>query len=61
MLGHSTMPIIPLPDDSRLYAEMAFREKEKLHQHRARMSFTRKIKMLDELFLMQKELEKLRN
>ncbi len=39
----------PLPPDSKTYAELAFREKEVLRKKRARMSFKRKLEMLDRL------------
>jgi hypothetical protein len=39
----------PLPPDSKTYAELAFREKEALRRKRARMSFKRKLEMLDRL------------
>ena len=53
------MKNIPLPAGSREYAERAFVEKEKLRQRRARWSFTRKIKALDRLLELSKDLPKL--
>ncbi|MBI4203086.1 MAG: hypothetical protein HY532_08250 [Chloroflexi bacterium] len=41
--------ISDLPPDSKAYAELAFREKEALRKRRARMSFKRKLEMLDRL------------
>jgi hypothetical protein len=38
-----------LPADSKTYAELAFREKEKWHRRRERMSLARKLEVLDRL------------
>ena len=43
------MPKKDLPADSKSYAELAFREKEKWHRRRARMSLVRKLEILDRL------------
>ena len=40
---------IPLPKDSKAYAELAFREKEKWHRRRKRMSLARKLEALDRM------------
>ena len=53
------MKMKDLPADSRLYAEMAFREKEEWRRRRARMSLTRKVEALDRLLSMAKEIPKL--
>lgn len=53
------MKMADLPADSRLYAEKAFREKEKWHRRRSRMSLTRKIRALDRLLLMAEEIPRL--
>jgi len=49
----------PLPGDSKSYAELVFREKEKLHRRRVKMSLTRKLEVLDRLRVRGKELAKL--
>ena len=54
------MPKIPLPADSKAYAELAFREKEKWHRRQARMSFACKLEVLDELRQRGKILKELR-
>ena len=43
------MTKLRLPADSKAYAELVFREKEKWHRRRARMSFSRKLEVLDQL------------
>ncbi len=43
------MPKKDLPADSKSYAELAFREKERWHRRRARMSLARKLEVLDRL------------
>ena len=48
-----------LPADSKLYSKLVFLEKEKWHRRRERMSFTRKIEVLDRLLKMAVELPKL--
>lgn len=48
-----------LPADSKSYTEMAFREKEKWHQRRAKMSLTKKIETLDRLLEMRKHIPKI--
>ena len=48
-----------LPTDSKRYSGRAFSAKEEWHHRRARMSFTRKIDMLDRLLEMSKTLPKL--
>jgi hypothetical protein len=48
-----------LPADSRLYSELAFQQKEKRRRARERMSFTRKIEILDRLLEMSKGLPRL--
>ncbi len=50
------MKRVPLPADSRRYAEQAFLAKEQWHRRRARMSFTRKMQAMDRLWEMAKEL-----
>ena len=47
---------IPLPADSRRYAEQAFLAKEQWHRRQAGMSFTRKVQAMDQLWEMAKEL-----
>lgn len=48
-----------LPTDSKRYSERACSAKEEWHLCRTRMSFTRKIDMLDRLLEMSKTLPKL--
>ena len=48
-----------LPADSRRYSELAFQEKERRRQRQSRMSLTRKIRILERLFEMRKDLPKL--
>ena len=43
------MKQVALPPGSKRYSEMAFRQKEIYHQRRRRMSFTRKLAVLDRL------------
>ena len=43
------MAKVRLPADSKSYAELVFREKEKWRRRRARMSFSRKLEELDRL------------
>ena len=43
------MPKKTLPPNSKTYAEQAFREKEKWHRRQARMSFKRKLEVLERL------------
>ena len=43
------MAKIPLPADSKAYAELAFREKAKWRRRQERMSFVRKLEALDRL------------
>ena len=43
------MPKKPLPPDSKTYGEQAFREKEKWHRRQERMSFKRKLEVLERL------------
>ncbi len=50
------MAKIKLPADSKAYGEFAFREKEKWHRRRARMSLSRKLEVLDRLREMGKQL-----
>ncbi len=38
-----------LPPDSKAYVELVFREKEKWHRRRERMSFKRKLEVLERL------------
>ena len=45
-----------LPDDSKTYTKLAFREKEKWHQKRAKMSLTKKIESLDRMLEMRKHI-----
>ena len=54
------MAKIPLPEDSKTYAELAFREKEKWRRRQARMSFKRKLEVLDRLRERGLELKSLR-
>ncbi len=49
----------PLPADSTLYAEAIYREKDKYHRRQARMSFARKLEVLDRLINMRKHLPRL--
>ena len=49
------IPKKDLPADSKRYAELAFREKEKWHRRRARMSLARKLEVLDRLRGIYKE------
>ena len=53
------MTKILLPADSKAYGELAFREKEKWHRRRARMSFARKLEVLDRLRERAREIAKL--
>jgi len=48
-----------LPTDSKLYSNLVFLEKEKWRRRRERMSFTRKIEVLDRLLKMAVELPRL--
>jgi len=48
-----------LPADSKTYGELAFREKERWHRRRAKMSLSRKLEVLDRLRERGKELAKL--
>jgi hypothetical protein len=50
-----------LPADSKSYAEQAFREKERWHHRRERMSLTRKVEVLDRLLAMARDLPRLEN
>ena len=43
------MPHIPLPKDSKQYAEAALRAKRTWHARRSRMSLARKLEALDRL------------
>jgi hypothetical protein len=43
------MPKMSLPPDSKTYAEQVFREKEKWHRRQERMSFERKLEVLERL------------
>ena len=54
------MKKIPLPADSKAYGELAFREKEKWHRRRARMSLLHKLEVLDRLRERARELAKIR-
>ena len=45
-----------LPADSKAYGELVFREKAKWHRRRARMSFQRKLEVLDRLRERAKEI-----
>ena len=47
-----------LPASSKAYGELAFREKEKWHRRRARMSFARKLEVLDRLRERAREIAK---
>ena len=49
------MPKKNLPADSKSYAELAFREKEKWRRSKARMSLARKLEVLDRLRELYKE------
>ncbi len=49
----------PLPADSKSYTELAFREKEKWHQRRAKMSLTKKIEAMDRLLVIRKHIPKI--
>ncbi len=48
-----------LPADSKSYTELAFREKEKWRQRRAKMSLTKKIEAMDRLLEMRKHIPKI--
>lgn len=48
-----------LPADSKSYTELAFREKEKWHQRRAKMSLTKKIESLDRMLEMRKHIPRI--
>ena len=50
------MKRIPLPRDSKAYAEQIYQEKERWHRRQARMSFARKLMVLDSLLESRKEL-----
>ena len=50
---------VSLPADSKRYSEMAFRQKESYHQRRRRMSFARKLVVLDALLEARRHLPKL--
>ena len=52
------MAKVCLPADSRVYAELAFREKAKLRHRRARMSFSRKLEVLDQMREWAREIAK---
>ena len=54
-----TMKKAHLPADSKSYTEMAFREKEKWHRRRAKMSLTKKMEALDRLLEMRKHIPKI--
>ena len=54
-----TMKKAHLPADSKSYTELAFREKEKWHRRRAKMSLTKKIEALDRLLEMRKHIPKI--
>jgi hypothetical protein len=47
---------VSLPADSKRYSEMAFRQKERYHQRRRRMSFARKLAVLDTLLEARKNM-----
>ncbi len=53
------MKKMPLPADSKAYGELVFREKEKWHRRRARMSLSRKLEALDRLRERGRELARL--
>ena len=50
---------VRLPKDSRAYAELAWKEKERWHRRYARMSFERKLQVLDKLLEAAKQLPRL--
>ena len=50
------MKRIPLPRDSKAYSERIYQEKERWHRRQARMSFARKLMVLDSLLESRKEL-----
>ena len=52
------MTKVHLPADSKAYGELAFQEKEKWHRRRARMSFSRKLEVLDRLREWAREIAK---
>ena len=54
-----TMKKAHLPADSKSYTELAFRENEKWHQRRAKMSLIKKIEALDRLLEMRKHIPKI--
>ena len=47
-----------LPADPKAYAELVFREKAKWHRRQARMSFSRKLEVLDRLRERAREIAK---
>ena len=47
-----------LPEDSKAYGELAFREKAKWHRRRATMSLSRKLEALDRLRERAREIAK---
>ena len=52
------MAKVRLPASSKAYGELAFREKERWHRRRARMSFSRKLEALDRLREWAREIAK---
>ena len=52
------MAKVRLPADSKTYAELVFREKEKWRCRQARMSFSRKLEVLDQLREWAREIAK---
>ncbi len=53
------MKTVHLPADSKAYAELVFREKSRRRRRRARMSFSRKLEVLDRLREWAREIAKL--
>ncbi len=53
------MKTVHLPADSKAYAELAFREKASRRRRRARMSFSRKLEVLDRLREWAREIAKI--
>ena len=53
------MKRVSLPPGSKRYSEMAFQQKERYHRRRRRMSFARKLAILDTLLEGRRHMPKL--
>ncbi len=53
------MTKVRLPKDSKAYAELAWKEKERWHRRYSRMSFERKLQVLDKLLEAAKQLPRI--